>query len=93
MVAYFKSKEINLWELDNMLSNPEDQKVLLKLFSSEQLEVVKAIIKNTISALEWHNKDDTEAHSDIREMFKALEAKFRNHRHETGKTYSAKPEY
>jgi hypothetical protein len=29
----------------------------------------------------------------ICEKIEALEAKFRNHRHETGRTYSAKPEY
>ena len=40
-----------------------------------------------------HVEDANKSIEKLCEKLEAFEAKFRNHRHETGKTFSAKPEY
>jgi predicted transcriptional regulator len=70
-----------------------EYKELAKVFSPQQLDVLSAIVAKAVAAIEWHNGKDSDAHPNLEEKVNDLAAKFRNHRHETGKTFSAKPEY
>jgi hypothetical protein len=90
---FLVSDAINIWELSGLFDNPKDVEVLKKMFPEPMFTMLKAIVKNVESMIEFHNENDDSAHEDIRDSVKNLEAKFRNHRHETGKTFSAKPEY
>jgi len=89
-----EDSDSNIWELESLLGNKHDQKMLNKIFNNEQLVLIKRIVKDVVWALdEWHNKKDEESHADIRQKINKLEARFRNHRHETTKKFSGKAEY
>jgi len=91
---WLESDDVNIWELDNYLKDKHEQKTLNKIFTNEQLIILRAIIRHSIWSLdEWHNEKDEESHADIREQIRKLEARFRNHRHETTKKFSGKAEY
>lgn len=93
MLAFFKSDECNLWELENLFTDQVDFETLKKMCPEPLATIIKTIVEKCVKALEWHDSDESEAHADVRKARSDLEAKFRNHRHETGKTFSAKPEY
>ena len=88
-------KTIGVYELAAYIESKEF--IDLKVLTNEQAQIMAAIIRSLMWLVDdWHNggkNGDESAHEDIREYMKNLEAKFRNHRHETGKTFSAKPEY
>lgn len=84
-----------LWGMQQQLENPEDKEVkeaLLKIFNEQQLRVLNILLKNVIGAYKFHETFE-EAHMDIRDTVKNVDAKLRNHRHELDKNYSAKPEF
>ena len=96
MLEYLQKKNgATIWDMETLFEGKdEDIKQLLKIFNPQQLAVLRAIISKALYGLgEWHNSKDSDAHPDIQEKINDLSAKFRNHRHETGKTFSAKPEY
>jgi predicted transcriptional regulator len=95
VIEYITEKKgASIWDINTMLSNKDEEyKELEKVFSPQQLEVIGAIVNKAVLALEWHNSKDSDAHPNLEEQLSDLAAKFRNHRHETGKTFSAKPEY
>lgn len=94
IIEYFKEKDVNIWDINNFFDDQDsDYQLLKQVFSPQQLELLGILLHKGIDGLEFHNSKDSEAHQDIREKIEDLAAKFRNHRHETGKTYSAKPEY
>ena len=89
-----EKKGATIWDINTLLQDKdEDYKELEKVFSPQQLEVLSAIVAKAVAGLEWHNGKDSDAHPNLEEKVADLAAKFRNHRHETGKTFSAKPEY
>lgn len=93
-LAWLESGDCNIWELSNYFADKHEQEMLAKIFSKEQLTLLKAIMKHSTWALdEWHNKNDEESHKDIREQMRKLEARFRNHRHEMTKNFCGKAEY
>ncbi len=85
----------NLWGMENVVVNPtpKDKATLLKIFNAEQLALITQLLKNVVAALEWHNKEDSESHPEIRESIKSTDAKLRNHRHQLDKNFSAKAEF
>lgn len=85
----------NLWELNDTLQSehPDDKAPFLKIFNEDQLGLLKIIVNHCVTALEFHSKKDDEAHPDLREKVENIDAKLRNHRHDTTKQYSAKPEF
>ena len=96
VMEYFADKKgATIWDIDTMLQNKdEDYKQLEKVFSPQQLEIVSSIVRKAVAGLdEFHNSKDSDAHPNLKDQIDDLAAKFRNHRHETGKTFSAKPEY
>jgi hypothetical protein len=94
MLEFWGSKEFNLYELESALDNKLDYEIYAGILGEPQASMLKIFVKKLIWFIdEWHNKPDSESHEDIRKTIDKLDAKFRNHRHETGKTYSAKPEY
>jgi hypothetical protein len=66
-------------------------------FSVEQRQLIADLINEILTWYKFHTEDDSEPHpkafKSIAEPLDKLEAKFRNHRHETGKTFSAKPDF
>ena len=66
----------------------------LGVFNEAQIEVLLELVELVKFRLEeWHSRDDTESHKDIRNKLEKLEARFRNHRHETSRTFCGKAEY
>ena len=93
-VDLLNSEKMNLWELATLFKNPADVTTMKKIFpQTEQYELIKTIVLTVVAALDFHNTEDDSAHPSLDKADKDLAAKFRNHRHETGKNYSAKPEY
>jgi len=94
-LADTKGDVANLWGMENVVVGPtdDDKATLLKIFSAEQLKFIQRLIENTVAALEFHNKEDEEAHPVIRDKVDKNDARMRNHRHELGSTYSAKAEF
>ena len=95
-LEYFKDKKgATIWDINRMMQDKDDDfKELEKVFSPQQLDVLSAIVAKAIAGLdEYHNSKDSDAHPNLQDQISTLEAKFRNHRHKTGKTFSAKPEY
>lgn len=94
-IEYLTDKKgATIWDINSILEDKDaEYKELEKVFSPQQLEVLAAIVAKVVAGLEWHNGKDSEAHPNIEEKVDDLAAKFSNHRHETGKTFSAKPEY
>ncbi len=84
----------NIWEMDTYLQskNPEDRADFLKIFNEEQLELIGIIVNQVVKAMKWHDEYD-EAHADLRKEVNNVDAKLRNHRHDTTKQYSAKAEF
>jgi hypothetical protein len=79
---------------DDLISFLKEDSVFGKLFSKEQKEALIAIFKRLVNIEDYHGYKDTCPHEEtLGKAINQLEAKFRNHRHETGKTFSAKPEY
>ena len=92
--AWLIDEEINLWDIDEAFHNDKDFKMIQKILGEKQALFFKALIHRFVYAIfEWHNKEDEESHSDIRANISKLEARFRNHRHETSKTFCGKAEY
>jgi tRNA U38,U39,U40 pseudouridine synthase TruA len=65
-----------------------------KIFSKEQREAIIAIIARIVSTHDFHAYTDEQPHSEtIAKRVYDLEAKLRNHRHDMGKIFTAKPEF
>jgi hypothetical protein len=90
-----KGDVANLWGMENTISEPlpKDKATLLKIFNEEQLAIIVQIVKNTVAALKFHDTEQDDSHNDLRENIEATNAKLRNHRHDTTKQYSSKPEF
>jgi len=92
-----KFSDNTIWSILSSIESehPDDGgAVLEKLFGKEQAIVLKIIVKKIVDALEWHMREDDEPHvKTLGKDIEKLEAKFRNHRHDANKTYTAKPEW
>jgi len=89
------SEVATLWGLQNEVNEPSDKETkeaLSKIFNPEQLAFIKILLNNIVSALKFHETFE-EAHLDIRDNVKAIDAKLINHRHDHTKYFSAKPEF
>jgi len=94
LLDFWESTDFNLWDLQSTLADKVNFEIYVAVLGKPQAELLKYLLGKMLWTLdEWHDREDTDSHHDIREAMKSLEAKFRNHRHETGKTFSAKPEY
>jgi hypothetical protein len=88
-----ENKDTLWWDAVSAFTNDLDGKLLAKAFSPEQYRILCAMFKKLDAALEWHDSEENEnAHPLLLKKVDNLDAKLRNHRHETGKTFSAKPE-
>ncbi len=89
-----KGDYANLWELRDTLQSqhPDDKKTFLKIFNEDQMELISIIVNFMVKALEFHDKYE-ESHEAFRKEVTSIDAKLRNHRHDTTKQYSAKPEF
>ena len=93
----------SIWGMSDVITDPSikkndngfsDAETLRKIFTEEQLAFVKILVNNIIKAIVFHNTESlAESHMDIRKDIEHLDAKLRNHRHDTTKQYSAKPEF
>lgn len=81
-----------IWSIDDALQGSEFT-TLKKIFTEEQAVVIRAIVKQTVHMVDWHNKNDDESHNDIRKKIDKLQAQFRNHRHDSSKNLGGKAEY
>ncbi len=71
----------------------KDHKEFTQAFNKEQQSIILTVLKKIIKQQEFHDYDDKNPHDeslgkDIRE----LDEKLLNHRHDLGKTYTAKAE-
>ena len=65
-----------------------------KLFTREQRVALIAIFQRIIQSEDFHQYTDEKPHGEtLGKTVSNIEAKLRNHRHDTTKTYSAKPEF
>ena len=83
----------HLWGMNDLFQSEQDQKMFQKIFNPEQFEIIKLIVDRVVKAIEWHNKDDPEAHLTLNNSIRNLDAKLRNHRHELNKPFSSKAEF
>jgi hypothetical protein len=92
----------NIWGMKDVIVEPStkkdetgvsDAETLRKIFNEEQLRFIQILVKSIVAALSFHRNEDDGVHPCIREELKKLDAKMRNHRHELGVAYSAKPEF
>lgn len=94
LLEFWESDDFNLYELQVALQNKLNYEVHVAFLGEPQTKMLKIFLDKLLAFIDdYHNGKDSESHPDLRETIKTLEAKFRNHRHETGKTFSAKPEY
>lgn len=88
-----KEDGATIWEINSMFDSQEDLKVFQSIFNDEQIRFIKALINKLVFGLdEFHNSNDSDAHPDIREEIADLKEKYKNHRHDLNRTFSAKPE-
>jgi hypothetical protein len=93
----------SIWGMSDVITEPNtkknengfsDAETLHKIFTDEQLSFIRILVSNVIKAFEFHNNDSlAEAHPEIKEELEKIDAKLRNHRHDTTKQFSAKPEF
>jgi hypothetical protein len=92
-IEFIEREDISFFDVFSAITNDTDGKILAKAFTSEQYSIIKAIVKAISDAYEFHDGKESESHPDLREAISKVEAKLRNHRHETGKSFSAKAEF
>ena len=98
LIEYLGDKEsdgVSIWGMENAFVDPlpEFKESLEKIFTEEQLAIITQLIKNVVAALKFHDDEQDDSHEDLRDKIDNVEAKLRNHRHDTTKTFSAKPEF
>ena len=75
----------------------ESDETIAKLFSKEQKQALVAIIGRVVKMINFHACEDKAPHEDkfiqLNDNTEKVDAKLRNHRHDLGKQYSAKPEF
>lgn len=77
-------------DLIEYLMNEKEDSGFDKLFTREQRIALLALFRKVMYAQEFHEFKDKNPHD---EQLSDLAAKLRNHRHDTSKQYSAKPEF
>jgi hypothetical protein len=77
-------------DLIEYLMDDNDDSGFDKLFTKEQRVALLALFKKVMYAQSFHEYKDKNPHD---EQLSDLSAKLRNHRHDTTKQYSAKPEF
>lgn len=85
----------NLWIIEEAFDNKKGFELIKEILGEKQARFFKSLIKRVMYALfEWHDKEDTDgSHKDIRSQLKKMDARLRNHRHETSRTFCGKAEY
>jgi hypothetical protein len=73
----------------------DDEKLLEKAFPEPQQRIViVALFNRVLDMLQYHTEEEEDPHEkEIGVRLDNLDAKLRNHRHDTTKQYSAKPEF
>lgn len=94
-IQFLEEKKVVWWDAIAAFSNEKtDGKILRQAFTPEQYRIIKALLTKLGEALDWHMDKQEDPHSEtLGDKISRLDAKLRNHRHETGKTFSAKPEF
>jgi hypothetical protein len=87
-----EDSDFMIYECDALFDDYKD--VLETIFSPEQVRVLKCLVREIVWWVDFHNNEDTEAHSKtIQSDMNKFKAQFRNHRHDNTKNYGGKPEY
>ena len=91
---YIGTDDCQFWDLESMFENKLDREILDEILGTEQAVVIGKILKSIKNALFiFHDTKDEESHQDIRIKLDKTDARLRNHRHETGTSWSGKAEY
>jgi hypothetical protein len=81
------------WDEDFAVFLEKDE-AFAKLFSKEQKQALIAIIDRVIKMINFHAYDDKAPHEDtLSDRINQTDSKLRNHRHDLGKQFTAKPEF
>ena len=92
MFSWMKNGDFTIFEVNHLFDDYED--VLKKIFSPEQIRVLKEIFGEIAWQFEWHNQEASEPHrKNIVPKIEKLEGQFRNHRHRKEGSYNSKPEW
>jgi hypothetical protein len=82
------------FNIDELADELKDNKFFQRAFSPDQIKFLSFILKRIAFNANFHEYDDSAPHDEtIGKEIVRLEKKLENHRHETGKTFSAKPEF
>ncbi len=93
-LKYIERKDISFYDVLSAITNNTDGKLLGQTFTSEQWRIIRALAKAVNDFIEFHTSgDDDEPHKNIKAEIEKVDARLRNHRHETGKVFSAKAEF
>jgi hypothetical protein len=72
----------------------DDEKLLEKAFPDPQQRIVLvALFDRVLDMLQYHTEEEEPHEEQLGEKIRNVDAKLRNHRHDTTKQYSAKPEF
>lgn len=84
----------NAFQKDQIVDFLKSDASIAKLFTKEQRVALIAIVERILDIHYYHADDEEKPHQEqIFVKIDNVEAKLRNHRHETGKTFSAKAEF
>jgi len=92
-LEYLLDKSTIIYDAIEALDDKKALKELSKDIPEKTLLLIRALLKKMVHQLdEWHDSDDEDCHSDIRQKIFELEDDFKRHRHDVSQVYSGKAE-